>query len=176
MTSIPTPVTHLYRLGLVLAVALAAFAGLVVVLIPSSWNFDMSYWHRADALEEMKNQPLIYGGIENLSGANRNAACTACHDAVVRKFEKLRHNKLSCEACHGALFDHVADGKKTAAASIDRSTSQCLNCHEAMINKPQAFQQFRTTEKFAKHQDFNAGKLPPGTTCLKCHDAHDPTP
>ncbi len=176
MVNNPTPFTHLHRLGLVLAVALVAFFGLVVVLIPSSWNFDMGYWHRADALEEMKNQPLVYGGIEDLSGANRNVACTACHEGVVKKFEKLKHKKLSCEACPGPRLDHVADGKKTAAASIDRSTWQCLNCHEAMINKPQGFLQFRTTEKYAKHQEFNAGKFPQGTTCLKCHDAHDPTP
>ena len=45
-----------------------------------------------------------------------------------------------------------------------------------LINKPAGFPQFKTTEKFNKHRRFEAGEFKPGTTCFKCHSAHDPTP
>lgn len=171
-----SPYSHLYRLGMVLTAAAVVFLVLVAILMPASWNFDMAYWHRADALEEMKRQPLVYGGIEDVSTANRNAACKDCHKETVDSVRKLKHKAVSCEACHAPLGDHVRDAKKVADAVIDRSTWQCLNCHEGMVNKPTGFPQFRTTEKFNKHRSFVAGEFEAGTTCLKCHDAHDPTP
>ena len=172
----PSPTAHLYRLGMFLVAALLVFLALAALLSPASWNYDMAYWHRADSLEEMKEQPLIYGGIEDIAAAKRNDACKFCHKAATKSFKKLKHKALSCEACHGALFDHVREAEKIAEAKIDRSTGQCLNCHDFLVNKPPGFSQFRTTEKYAKHRQFVAGEFKPGTTCLKCHDAHDPTP
>lgn len=172
----PSALSHLYRLAIVLVAAALAFLGIVAVAIPASWHFDMGYWHRADALEEMKQQPLIYGGIDDLSTRKRNEACKACHEDVTEEFRKLKHKTVSCEACHAALFDHVQEGRKVADALIDRSTWQCLNCHEAFINRPFDFAQFKTTEDFNKHQAFKSGEYEPGTTCLKCHGGHDPTP
>lgn len=172
----PAPTTHLYRLGLVLVAAFVVFLGLMALLSPASWNYDMGYWHRAAALEEMATQPLVYGGITSLSPSKRNAACKSCHKDATKEIRKLKHKAVSCEACHGALADHVQEGKKVAEARIDRSTGQCLSCHEDFINKPAAFAQFKTTEKFNKHRRFKAGEYKPGTTCFKCHEAHDPTP
>ncbi len=171
-----SPHSHLYRLVLVLFMAALTFAGLVVVLIPGSWNFDMANWYRLDSLEDMKSQPMVYGGIDTLSGTNRNEACVSCHKDTVKKFKKLKHKRLSCESCHEAVLDHVKEGKKVNAAFVDKSTWQCLNCHDDLINKPIGFPTFRTTEKYAKHREFKAGKFPPETTCLKCHSSHDPTP
>jgi nitrate reductase cytochrome c-type subunit len=172
----PSRYAHLYRLGIVLAAAFVVFLGIVAVAMPASWHFDMGYWHRADALEEMKRQPLIYGGIDDLSASKRNEACKSCHEDTTKTVRKLKHKAVSCEACHAALFDHVQEGRKVAGSAIDRSTWQCLNCHEDFINKPEGFAQFTTTEDFKKHRDFKRGRFEPGTTCLKCHDAHDPTP
>ncbi len=172
----PSRFTHLYRLGMVGFVGLLVFLGLVYVLSPASWNYDMSYWHRADALQELQQQPLVYGGIEDLSASNRNAACVTCHEDTTIAFKKLKHKKLSCEDCHGALADHAQDSQRTAEAVIDRSTWQCQNCHESLVNRPKRFPVFQTTEKYIKHRAFIAGEFPEGTTCLKCHDAHDPTP
>jgi Zn finger protein HypA/HybF involved in hydrogenase expression len=144
----PSPRSHLYRLALVLLAALVVFLGIAAVAMPASWNFDMGYWHRADALEDMKQQPLIYGGIVDISVSERNQACRSCHKGTTKTLRKLKHKALSCESCHEARFDHVREGRKIADAGIDRSTWQCLNCHD---------------------------EYAPGTTCLKCHDAHDPT-
>lgn len=156
--------------------AFVVFLGLAALFSPSSWNYDMGYWHRAAALDEMARQPLVYGGISSLSSSKRNAACKSCHKEQTKAIRKLRHKALSCEACHGALADHVQEGKKVAEAKIDKSTWQCLNCHERFINKPAGFSQFKTTEKFRKHRSFVAGEFKAGTTCFKCHEAHDPTP
>lgn len=172
----PSSVTHLYRLGMVGFAGLVVFLVLVFALSPESWNYDMSYWHRADSLQDMQQQPLIYGGIEDIAASKRNAACVTCHKDTTKAVKKLQHQKLSCESCHGALFDHARDGKKIADAAIDRSTGQCLNCHENLVNKPANFPVFETAEKYIKHREFTAGDFPTGTTCLKCHDAHDPEP
>ena len=172
----PSPWSHLYRLAAVLSAGFAVFLAFLAIAAPSSWHYDMGYWHRADSLEEMKRQPLIYGGIESVSASKRNAACKACHQDVTKEVRKLKHKTLSCESCHGPLFDHAREGKKIANAYIDRSTWQCENCHLAMINKPADHRQFRTTEEFNKHVAFRAGELEAGTTCLKCHSPHDPTP
>lgn len=172
----PSPFTHLIRLGLVGFVGLIAFLAMVYVMSPKSWNYDMSNWYRTDVLEELQQQPLIYGGIEDISTTERNVACVSCHEDLVSKFQKLKHKKLSCESCHGPLIDHAEGEQKTAEAVIDRSSGQCQNCHEDLVNRPSRFPVFETTEKYIKHREMIAGEFPEGTTCLKCHDAHDPTP
>jgi len=172
----PTPYSHLYRLALVLAGAAALFILLVVIFIPKSWNFDMANWYRLDSLKEMQAQPMIYGGIESLKTSKRNITCVECHKDLVKEYKRLGHKKVSCEACHGALRDHAVGTEKIAAAPIDKTTWQCLNCHENLVNKPIQFPRFRDEEKYAKHREFLAGKLPPETTCLKCHSPHDPKP
>jgi hypothetical protein len=172
----PSRFTHLYRLGAVGIVALVVFLALAYVLSPTSWNYELSYWHRADSLPEMEQQAMVYGGIEDMGTKTRNEACTSCHENIVKSFTKKKHKKLSCESCHGAMADHAQGGEKTAEAPIDRSTGQCQNCHEDLVNKPRRFPVFETTEKYIKHNEFVDGAFPEGTTCLKCHDAHDPEP
>ncbi len=171
----PSPTAHLYRLGFVLVALLLVFLGGVAILMPASWNFDMSYWHRADALEEMQRLPVIYGGISGLSVSGRNQACTACHRKTVSTLKKLKHKTLSCESCHGALFDHVREGRKIAAAKVDKSRWQCENCHAEQINRPRSFAQFSKTGEIGKEVGKHKS-LDDATPCLKCHDAHDPTP
>lgn len=173
----PSPFTHLIRLGLIGIIGLIVFLTLVYVMSPKSWNYDMSNWYRTDALEELQQQPLVYGGIENISTGERNVACVACHEDTLNKFQKLKHKKLSCESCHGPLIDHAQGDQVIAEAVIDRDRWQCLNCHEDQVNKPPRFPVFQTIdEEFIKHRELMAGEFPEGTTCLKCHDAHDPTP
>ncbi|MFQ5438123.1 MAG: multiheme c-type cytochrome [Paracoccaceae bacterium] len=172
----PKPYSHLVRLAVVGLAAVIVLFAVFYVLTPKSWHYEIAYWHRADSLKEMQLQPMVYGGIEKFKGTDRNVACVDCHAETVTKFAKKKHKKLSCEDCHGALGDHAADGKKTADAPIERTKEQCLNCHEGLVNKPRRFPVFRTTEKYNKHREFIAGEFPEGTTCLRCHDSHDPTP
>ncbi len=154
----PSPRSHLYRLGLVLVIAIAGFLVIKSVATPPSWNYKS--WYRGGAIGLAEKQPLIYGG---------NESCVSCHAKASAKVKKLKHKALSCESCHGALGDHAKGKKKIAAAKVDKSKWQCLNCHSQQINRPRRFPQF--TNDVRKHRNIEKGVV-----CLKCHDAHDPTP
>jgi hypothetical protein len=79
----PSPRTHLYRLGIVLIVGFVGFVGIVALAAPASWNYEIANWYRTDALEELKAQPMVYGGIEEISSSKRNEACQSCHKEVI---------------------------------------------------------------------------------------------
>jgi len=155
----PSPWSHLYRLGILLVVGFIGLLVIRAVATPASWNYEV--WYRGDALKDAAKQSLVHGG---------NDSCQSCHEAAGKKFQKLRHKTLSCEGCHGPLADHARSDEKIADALVVReSTWQCLNCHAALISKRQDFPQF--TDEVDKHREVEAGEV-----CLKCHDAHDPTP
>jgi len=161
-----TPYSHLYRLGLVLVAFFAVAALVRWWATPTSWNYDLDNWYRLDSLTLNAQQPLAYGG---------NESCRECHEPANKKLEKFRHKGLSCESCHGPLADHVRGGKKVAAAAVDKSRWQCQNCHDERINRPEGFPQFSRTGEIGKRVRKHA-ELDDKTPCLKCHDAHDPTP
>lgn len=163
----PSPASHLYRLGFLLAAGVVAFVVIATLATPSSWNYEV--WYRGDAPAEMAQQPLVYGGIAAIGTSTRNESCQTCHVEDVTVLSKQKHKTLSCESCHGALADHAQAEDKVADAWTDRTRSQCLNCHAPLISRPRRFPQF--TSDIAKHK-----AIEPADTCLKCHDAHDPTP
>ena len=155
----PSAKTHLYRLGALFIVFIVGFLVIKEIATPSSWNYEV--WYRGDALTEDANKTMLHGG---------NDSCRTCHEEVVKETKKLKHKNLSCEGCHGPLGTHILDGEKIADAEvINQSRWQCLNCHAELISKPQDFPQF--TDEVDKHTTLIEGEV-----CLKCHDAHDPTP
>lgn len=155
----PSAFSHLHRLGALFLVFIVAFLVIKQLATPSSWNYEV--WYRGDSMTEEANRPLVHGG---------NDSCQTCHKDVVKEVKKLKHKTLSCEGCHGPLATHVLGEEKIADAEVsDQSTWQCLNCHEELISKPKGFPQF--TREVEKHTTIIEGE-----TCLKCHDAHDPTP
>jgi len=155
----PSAFTHLYRLGALFLVVIVAFLIIRQFATPSSWNYEV--WYRGDALTEEAKKPMLHGG---------NDSCRSCHEDVVKEVKKRKHKKLSCEGCHGPLGTHVRGEEKIAAAEVsNQSRWQCLNCHEELISKPQGFPQF--TDEVEKHKTIKEGEV-----CLKCHEAHDPTP
>ena len=155
----PSAFTHLYRLGALFLVFIIAFIVIKQLATPSSWNYEV--WYRGDALTESGNKPMLHGG---------NDSCRTCHKDVVKEVKKRKHKKLSCEGCHGPLATHVRGEEKIADAEvINESRWQCLNCHNELISKPQGFPQF--TDEVEKHTTIKEGEV-----CLKCHEAHDPTP
>lgn len=161
----PSPVNHIYRLGIVLV---AFFAAAILIgwwAVPSSWNFDVDNWYRKDTLIENAQKPLVYGG---------NESCEDCHEPAMRKLAKYNHAALSCESCHGPLADHVKENKRFAAAKVDKSRWQCENCHLEQINKPEDLPQFSKTGDIGKFVNKHK-RLEDKTLCLECHDAHDPT-
>tara|TARA_B100000315_G_scaffold236633_1_gene252641 strand:- start:1605 stop:2096 length:492 start_codon:yes stop_codon:yes gene_type:complete len=159
-----TPKSHLFRLAGVLVLFAVAFLLVKSWATPDSWNFEQ--WYRGDALIDIAAQPLTYGG---------NESCKDCHQAAIKKLRKFDHKALSCESCHGPVVDHVKGQKKIAKAIVDKSRWQCENCHDERINRPKGFPQFSQAgeigKSIKKHKDLEAE-----TPCLKCHDAHDPTP
>lgn len=155
----PSAFSHLHRLGALFLVLIIAFLVIKHLATPPSWNFEV--WYRGDSLTESANKPMLHGG---------NDSCQTCHEDVVKEVKKLKHKRLSCEGCHGPLATHARGDEKIADAEvINQSSWQCLNCHEELISKPRSFPQF--TSEVEKHTTIIEGE-----TCLKCHDAHDPTP
>ncbi len=163
--SSPSSRSHLYRLGAVLIIGFVGFLALKALATPASWNYED--WYRNDAKKEIASGPLIYGG---------NESCQTCHGDEKQELAEFKHETLSCESCHGALADHVRNGKKIAAAKVDDGSNwQCLNCHEKLITRKLVsnrldFPQFRV-DRVPEHEEVAKGLL-----CLSCHNPHDPTP
>lgn len=162
----PSPRSHLYRLGIVLVVFFIVAGSIGWWAIPDSWNFEIDNWYRGAAVNDTAAQPLVYGG---------NESCVECHEKASEMVAAKRHSGLSCESCHGALGDHVRADKRFAAAKVDKGRWQCENCHAEQINRPADFPQFSKTGDIGKEVKKHM-RLDDATPCLKCHDAHDPTP
>lgn len=156
----PGPKAHIVRLVAVLGVAFVAFLIAKALLVPDSWDYEN--WYRGDALALNESYEVAYGG---------NDSCVECHQESVDELSQFKHQALSCESCHGALSDHAKDGVKIADAHVDdESRWQCLNCHEARVNKPKNFPQFDKI-KITEHKEMDDEML-----CIACHSPHDPTP
>lgn len=155
----PSPRSHIYRLGIVLAAGFLVSLMLMKLSEPANWN--SRDWYRSDALEELKELPLIYGG---------NEACAVCHEEKIEVVKTFRHRTLSCESCHGPLANHVEGKQKIADAYVeDEGSWQCLNCHKELVSKARDFPQF-SRERTREHI-----LIKPGAPCTSCHNAHDPT-
>jgi hypothetical protein len=153
----PSPRSHLYRLAVVLVTGFIGFLVIKALATPQSWNYVV--WYRGANSEEMEKLPLIHGG---------NDSCQSCHEEEHENLTSFGHKTLNCESCHGPLVDHVQGDKKTADAIVmDESNGQCLNCHSELISRPKDFPQF--TSEVRRHEAKRED-----TSCLKCHDAHDP--
>lgn len=158
--SSPSPRSHLYRLGAVLVIGFVGFMVVKAIATPASWNYER--WFREDSLKDIASYSLAYGG---------NESCQTCHAEEDEELLGANHKSLSCESCHGALADHVRDGKKIATAKVDdESTWQCLNCHETLVTRRPDFPQF-STDQIPEHEEVAKGAL-----CLVCHFPHDPAP
>jgi hypothetical protein len=162
----PSPYSHIIRLTLVLAAALAAFLALKDFATPKSWDHDASY--RLDATTDLQQQPALYGG----NASCRDSACHGLekdHEAKWSLLQSAVHETLACEGCHGALGKHVQDGAKVADAFIERDNTLCLRCHARLLGRDSKVAQFRPTTGVHKM----AG-VTQTTRCSNCHDAHAP--
>jgi hypothetical protein len=119
-------------------------------VVPKSFG---KYGHyRADALEEIRLQPLRHAGHE---------LCAGCHTDQAAVKEKGKHRGVTCEACHGPAAAHGGDpgsGKPVIAAP----DALCARCHEKHPAKPQWFKQVAVKEHYA------------GAACISCHQSHSP--
>jgi hypothetical protein len=142
---------HLVRVAGLFAVGIVGFVGARMALVPKGFG---TYGHyRAGALEDNRARPAAFAGRDT---------CEVCHSDVAEARKGAKHERIGCEACHGAQARH-ANAEDPATAKPQRPDAQvCLVCHTANVAKPRGFPQIdpRQHEK-------------PGT-CLACHVAHRP--
>jgi len=161
---VPSPRNHIYRLALLLVVAIAGFLWIKGWFVPHGW--DEQRWFRSGALEELKHQPIVFGG---------NKACTeGCHGktskdhaAIGRMLSAGVHANLGCESCHGPLYE--GEHQKTAAAQIHRDSGLCLRCHDSVAARPLKVGLF--SESLMAHQALDVKR---DSNCTQCHDPHAP--
>jgi hypothetical protein len=144
---------HLVRMASLFAVGIGAFLVLQHVFVPP--GFGQFGHYRAGALVDARSpalHPVHYAG---------RAACEGCHDAVVTARKGSRHERIGCEACHGAAARHAARPSE-AKPPLPDPRAVCIRCHSASASRPKAFPQVVV----ADHAD--AGP------CTSCHQPHAP--
>jgi hypothetical protein len=141
---------HLVRVGALFLAGVLAFAVLRALLVPAGFG---RYGHyRAGALEDNANHPQAHAG---------RAACLDCHADAADAARGGPHERVRCEACHGALARHAADPTEVAALRPDPRVL-CARCHQANVARPAKFPQIEVAD--------HSG----GESCTSCHKAHDP--
>lgn len=161
---LPSPRSHLYRLALLLIAALAAFVWIKDWFVPAGWDHER--WFRTGALEELKQQPIKFGG---------NRTCTeGCHGKTRKDHRAIGytlaggvHVNLGCESCHGPL--HESGHDRMAAAQVPRDSSLCLRCHDEVAARPRMVGLF--SESLMAHQALDVKR---SSNCVQCHDPHAP--
>lgn len=141
---------HLLRAAVLLLAGALLFVVLRAVFVPKGFG---EYGHyRAGAILDNQNRPLHFAG---------RAACEECHTDVVAARHGSKHERIGCEACHGALAAHAADPGAETPPRPDAKTI-CLRCHQHNVTAPASFPQVIPKE----HGD--------GQACNACHPAHHP--
>lgn len=161
---VPSPRNHLYRLALLLILAIAGFVWIKGWFVPAGW--DEEKWFRTGALEELKQQPIMFGG---------NRTCTeGCHGKTRKDHRAVGyslatgvHMNLGCESCHGPLYKSGHD--QLAAAQIPRDSGLCLRCHDDVPARPRMVGLF--SESLMAHQALDVKR---DSNCIQCHDPHAP--
>lgn len=141
---------HLVRMAVLFMGGTLLFLILRAFMVPSDFGV---YGHfRAGALGDNRGQPVQYAG---------QAACAQCHPDIVEARAGGRHEKVRCEACHGALAAH-AEGRMEEKPTRPDTRTTCLGCHAKTVSRPPGFPQIVPPE----HS--------PEGSCTDCHMAHTP--
>ncbi|OQW94546.1 MAG: hypothetical protein BWK79_05555 [Beggiatoa sp. IS2] len=163
----PSPRAHIYRLILIIAIAVIAMMSLKDFAVPKDW--DKQLWYRPTALTELQQLPTRFGGNESCKGST-------CHEVTAKdshqaKFTQLQgsfHKTLACESCHGPLTNHVKEDRKVAETNRARAR-HCLQCHESLPGREQKIKPF--SEEFQLHKIMQVTAQKP---CNDCHNPHAP--
>lgn len=152
---------HVFRVLLVLLVAITAVVLGRALLIPRSYGLYGAYRHDNVAEQASARTPL-HGGKQ---------ACAECHDDRSAALAKGAHGAVSCEVCHAPLGTHVRKGDLVAEMRVDRSFTLCARCHRKIDGRPATFPQVVLEQHVVEQQA--PGPLG-GKICLECHDPHSP--
>lgn len=146
---------------------LLVFVGIIALVVigkqfmtPESWG-EYGYY-RGDYINEEASRAMIHG---------TNDSCKSCHEEVYELKEHSTHKRLSCEACHAPVMEHIKDGKKFADMPVKRGETQvslCLKCHQTVVGRPVKFPMI----KFPDHLEQQ--KVKTTHTCDQCHTVHAP--
>ncbi len=144
---------HLVRMAGLFASGVVAFFAIQYLLVPK--GFGVYGHYRAGALDDNRARPASFAGRQT---------CEACHTDVADARRGGKHERIGCEACHGALARH-AEAEDPSAAKPERPDARlCLVCHLANVARPRGFPQIDPKE----HAEAGA--------CFGCHKPHNPTP
>lgn len=164
----PSPRAHVYRLLILLVIGIAGFAVVKKLAVPESWDYER--WYRLGAEEDLKQQPLRFGGNESCAGSICHVdSRPQTHQVRFDALGRGNHKGLSCEACHGPLGDHVQDGKPVGRMPMNSNSDLCMSCHQKLVTRPQQFAQF--SEDLLYHALLGVTEI---SACRSCHDPHDP--
>jgi hypothetical protein len=143
---------HLFRMGALFVGALVLFLILRAAFVPKGFG---AYGHyRAGALADNREHAIVFAG---------QWVCEDCHSdvALIRKGSK--HERIACEACHGAQSAHAsADDPAAHKPKRPDAKTLCFACHLENVAKPKGFPQVNPKE----HGD--------GGPCSACHKPHHP--
>jgi hypothetical protein len=143
---------HLVRLLIVMASGLGLALAVYVLVRPKSFGAFGHY--RGNALVELRQRTPHFAG---------RTECAGCHTDEDEALGKGRHQRLSCETCHGPMAEHAADPSKENA-TVPKDDGFCLLCHERSGARPSFLPQIQS----AQHHR--------GQACRSCHTPHQPKP
>ena len=142
--------THLLRMAALFLAGIAIFLFGRSFFVPA--DFGVYGHYRAGALEDNRARPITFAG---------QAACVECHSDIGDLRKGTKHQKVSCEDCHGPLASHAAGNEPLKPAHPDGMTT-CVGCHRKSPSKPAAFPQVDIAD--------HAGDV----KCIECHNPHAP--
>lgn len=151
--------SHVWRPFYVALAIIALMLIMRIFLVPSDFGVHergyMYGWHRKSDEAEWLKVSVKYKTAE---------ACKECHKHNYNDIKTSLHAAISCENCHGPLFDHPKD---PMGLSIDRSRQLCLRCH---LRLP-----YKASDR-GSLKGINPDTHNPGAECVMCHVPHNPKP
>lgn len=143
---------HLVRMAVLFLGAIGIFVVARALMVPK--DFGIYGHYRANALAEVASRPITYAG---------RKACEDCHSDIVAARKGSKHEKIACEACHGAQAKHAgSDDPAANKPTLPDAKTLCMVCHSENVAKPKGFPQVDPKE----HGD--------GGPCTSCHKPHHP--
>ncbi len=142
---------HLFRFAGLFVLAFLIFLVVRHYIVPKSFG---QYGHyRGAAMGEIAAHPAKFAGHD---------ACETCHSDIADKKKTGKHAHVNCEACHGALYQHVAGPEQPKPGLYQRFL--------VMVGKA-----IPPDPAVLRHADDPSTVVPvkpdTATLCVRCHTA-----
>lgn len=149
---------HIFRLVLLLVVAIVALVLGRSAFVPDTWGEHGSY--RASNVPEQRALPVVHGG---------DVSCQPCHEEEYETKADGAHAPVRCEGCHAPVTAHARDGEKFADMPKPTDNTVCLRCHEQLDARPTSHPQVDPRQHVKRMGEDWSDDI-----CLDCHIAHEP--